>query len=56
MLHRVYSKPEAKKNHHNAKAKLNDKLQVINGEIQSTRKCVNLMLWSNFASERGVHH
>jgi len=50
MAHRVYCKSEATRNHHNAKAKLHDKLQVSNGEIQSTRKCVNLVTYTNFTA------
>ena len=43
--HSIYCKPEAK--HHNKKAStvkqnLNNKLKVSNGEIHSTRECVNV--------------
>jgi len=32
------------------KRNLHDKLQVSNGEIQSTRKCVNLVTYTNFTA------
>ena len=32
------------------KRNLHDKLHVSNGEIQSTRKCVNLVTYTNFTA------
>jgi len=43
-----------KAKHHNKKAtvkgNLNDKLKVSNGEIHSTRECVNLVTNTNFTA------